>query len=70
MWGWVSGGKLGHSGCFHLVVEDAHGVQSVEVLLQQGGSSRVKIDLIQLQHRYCHPEQGFVHGGLLETHAS
>lgn len=53
---------------FYLVVEDAHAVQRVEVLLQQGSSSRIKIDLVQLQHRHCHPEQSFVHWRLLETH--
>ncbi len=53
---------------FYLVIEDAHCVQSVEVLLQQGSSSRVQVDFIQLQHSYCHPEQSFVHGRLLQAH--
>lgn len=51
----------------YLVVEDAHRVQRVEVLLQQGGSGRVEVDLVQLQHRHRHPEQSFVHGRLLPT---
>lgn len=50
----------------HLVVEDSHGVQSVEVLLQQRSSSGVKVDLVQLKNGDRHPEQSFVHGGLLQ----
>lgn len=75
LWGCVNRGDLVSSWvysvylyAFYLVVEDAHCVQSVEVLLQQGCSSRIQVDFIQLQHSYCHPEQSFVHGRLLQTH--
>lgn len=50
----------------YLVVKDPHGVQSMEVLLQQSGSSGVKVDLVQLKNGDRHPEQSFVHGGLLQ----
>lgn len=52
----------------YLVIEDPHCVQSVKVLLQEGSSSRVQVDFIQLQHSYCHPEQSFVHRRVLQTH--
>lgn len=51
----------------YLVVEDAHAVQRVQVLLQQGGSGGVEVDLVQLQHGHGHPEQSLVHRRLLET---
>lgn len=49
----------------HLVVEDMHAFQRVQVLLQQGRSCRVQVHLVQLQDRYSHPEQSLVQGRVL-----
>lgn len=49
----------------HLVVEDMHAVQRVQVLLQQGRSCRVQVHLVQLQDRYSYPEQSLVQGRVL-----